>query len=173
MSLSVRDKHIQIPATQEGFREAANWLMRWRSKILRNAEKLLDKMLKEGENYAFLGAAAHIYTGLTIDTIMSYRDGNHGVLLVGGNAIWVEFGTGVYAQGQTDHPVLNEVAQYGIVRHGEYGDRHGSDPNGWYYTGDDGQVHHTYGIPSDPFFYNTAQELRRQYDKYAKEIFKK
>ena len=130
-------------------------------------------MLQEGENFAFLGAAAHIYTGITIDSIMCYRDGNHGILMIGGNAIWVEFGTGVYAPLQTNHPALGEAAKYGIVSHGMYGKKQGSNPNGWWYTGDDGEIHHTYGIPSDPFFYNTAQMLRREYDKYAKEIFSK
>lgn len=171
MPLSVRDKHITVPATQEGLREAANWLMKWKTKILRNAEKLLDKMLKEGEQYAFLGAAAHIYTGVTIDTIMSYREGNHGVLLVGGNAIWVEFGTGVIANDYEPYP-HEKAEELGMNAIGTYGKGHGSDPNGWWYQGDDGEYHHTYGIPSDPFFYNTAKMLRKEYARMAKEIFK-
>lgn len=171
MPLSVRDKHISVPATQEGLREAANWLMRWKDKIKRNAEKLVDKMLKEGETIAFLGAAAHIYTGITIDSIMCLREGNHGILLIGGNAVWVEFGTGVVANAYNPYP-HHKAQELGMNAIGTYGEGHGSNPNGWWYTGDDGQVHHTYGIPSDPFFYNTAQALRREYDKYAKEIFK-
>lgn len=170
MALSVRDKHISVPATQEGMKEAANWLMRWKDKIQRNAEKLLAKMLQEGEQYA-LNYLGHIDTGETLSTIASYREGNHGILLVGGNAIWIEFGTGVVANQYNPYP-HHKAQELGMNAIGTYGKGHGHDPNGWWYMGDDGEYHHTYGIPANMFFYNTAQTLKREYDKYAKEIFK-
>lgn len=172
MPLSVRDKHIQVSASPEGIKDAIDWLNRWKAKIKRRAEALVDKMLAEGETYAFLGATAHIYTGLTIDSIMTFREGNHGMILIGGNVVWVEFGTGVVANNYNPYP-HHKAQELGMNAIGTYGKGHGHDPNGWWYQGDDGEYHHTYGIPSDPFFYNTAQMLRREYDTYAKEIFKK
>lgn len=112
----------------------------------------------------------HIDTGNTLSTIHGYRNGNNGVIVANGAAIWIEFGTGVYADGQTDHPLLGRVN--GIVGHGEYGKGHGADPNGWWYPGDDGEWHHTYGIKANYFMYNTAQMLKRECPQMAKEVFK-
>lgn len=181
MARSKYGKSITVSADAEGMKQARDFLNNYRQKMLRRASSLLDKMLKEGENYAFLGAAGHIYTGITADTIMSMREGDHGMLLVGGNAIWVEFGTGVVANNYNPYP-HHKAQELGMNAIGTFvspypfnksGKPHGNNPNGWWYMGDDGEYHHTYGIPSDPFFYNTAQMLRREYDKMAKEIFKK
>lgn len=165
-------KHITVSADAEGLKKARDFLKSYKRRLNTRVNRLLDKMLKEGEQYAFLGAAAHIYTGITIDSIMAIREGNHGMLLVGGNAIWVEFGTGVVANNYNPYP-HHKAQELGMNAIGTYGEGHGSDPSGWWYIGDDGEYHHTYGIPSDPFFYNTAMMLRREYDKYAKEIFSK
>lgn len=166
-------KRIVVPLSRAGFREAAEWVEEYASKLPKKAEEVVDSMLSKGEAYAFF-TLGHIDTGETLFSIVGHRNGNKGVLVVGGNAVWIEFGTGVYAEGQTDHPLLGQIQ--GIVPHGMYSTTgrtpsQGANPNGWWYMGDDGKVHHTYGIPSNRFFYNTAQMLRRQYPEIAKEIF--
>lgn len=166
-------KKITVSATPEGFAEAAKWLEDYKKQMLKNVSDLVGKMLREGEVTArvFL---THFDTGETHASILGYREGNHGMIVAGGNAIWIEFGTGVYAPGQADHPLLGQLD--GIVAHGQYGKGHGADPNGWYYPlfeGDpDTPWRHTYGIPANMFMYNTAQMLRKEYKRMAKEIFK-
>ena len=59
-----------------------------------------------------------------------------------------------------------------MSQHGAYGQRYGADPNGWWYYGDDGEVHHTYGIEGNRFMYNTAKMLREQCPDMAREVFK-
>ena len=160
--------------------EAANYLYLYKRDLKRRVSEFIDLMLKVGEDYA-INALGHIETGETLSSILAYRHGRHGVLLVGGNAIWIEFGTGVVANGNASypHPKARElgmnaigtyIAPYPINKSGK---PHGGDPNGWWYQGDDGEYHHTYGIPSDPFFYNTAKMLRKEYANLAKEIFSK
>lgn len=162
-------KKITISASSEGFRAAARWLENYKKQLEKNIESLIKRMCKEGEVTAKI-LLTHYDTGETSNSIMGYRDGkNHGVIIAGGNAIWLEFGTGVYAPGQVDYP--KEVD--GIVGHGEYGDGHGADPSGWYYYDEVlGEVRHTYGIPANMFMYETSKMLQRQYAKMAKEIFK-
>lgn len=173
MALSVRDKKITVPLSKEGMKDAADWLMRYKKKMLNNIDKLLTMMLRKGEQYAIMNCN-HVRTGMTISTIIGYRDGNHGIILAGGNAIWIEFGTGVHVPGQFDHPVLEDVVgKTSVVRHGEYDKKHGADEKGWFYQDEFGEWHHTYGQVADPFFYETAQMLRKEYATYAKEIFKK
>lgn len=163
--MSVRS--ITVSASASGLSAAASWLEGYANRLEKNVNELISAMLKEGEQYA-IDNLGHIDTGETVSSIMAYREGSSGLLVVGGNAIWIEFGTGVYAPGQTDHPKASEL---GMSPHGTYGLGHGADPNGWYYQGDDGQWHHTMGIPSNRFFYNTAQMLRREYKRIAQEVF--
>ena len=159
-------KHVS--ATREGLLEAAEWLEDYASKLQSKANAIIDSMLSKGEAYAFF-TLGHYDTGETAATIVGYREGNVGVLLVAGNAVWIEFGTGVVANaGNTPHPKASEL---GMSPWGTFGKGKGADPNGWWYYGDDGKVHHTYGITGNRFFYNTAQMLKRQYPEIAKEIF--
>ena len=167
---SRRVRKITVDGTKEGMEQAARWLERYSRIMLDKANGLIDKMLREGEDYA-VNELGHIDTGETVSTILGYREGNHGVLLVGGNAIWIEFGTGVFFNGEGyNHPKAEEL---GMDAHGTYGYGFGSNPNGWYYIGDDGESHHTQGIEANMFFYRTAQRLRPEYARWAKEIFAK
>ena len=161
-------KRIVVSLSRAGFREAAEWLEDYASRLPKKAEEVIDSMLSKGEAYAFF-TLGHIDTGETLASIIGYRKGDKGVLVVGGNAVWIEFGTGVVANaGNAPHPKADEL---GMSPWGTFGQGKGANPNGWWYMGDDGKVHHTYGIPSNRFFYNTAQMLRRQYPEIAKEIF--
>lgn len=145
---------------------AASWLEGYADRLEKNANELVSRMLKEGEQYA-MNALGHIDTGETLSTIMGYREGNTGILLVGGAAIWIEFGTGVTFNSEM-HP---EASRLGMSAHGTYGHGHGADPCGWHYLGKDGKWHWTMGIPQNRFFYNTAKMLREEYRRIAKEVF--
>lgn len=152
--------------------KAADWLEDYaKNKLKAYCEALITRMLREGEVTARI-LLTHIDTGNTMSSIMGYRDGNKGMILVGGNAIWIEFGTGVVANNGAAYP--NPAAQnLGMNAIGTYGEGHGSDPNGWYYKDENGEWQHTFGIPANMFMYNTAQMLRRNYAQMAKEIFSK
>ena len=172
-------KLLKIPPTREGFEYAYKWLMAYKKLVSYNAKNLLGVMLVEGEGFA-INALGHLDTGETLSTIrIAYRNRNHGVILVGGNAIWIEFGTGVTKnRGAYPHPKAQELGMNAIGTYVWPDQRsdpprpHGADPDGWYYIGDDGRVHHTKGITANMFFYNTAKMLRKEYVKMAKEIFK-
>ena len=161
-------KRITISASKEGFERLASWLEDYARELPQKAQAVLDSMVSKGEAYAFF-SLGHIDTGETLNSIIGYRDGNRGFIVAGGNAIWIEFGTGVVANaGNAPHP---KAAELGMSPWGTFGKGQGANPRGWWYIGDDGLPHHTYGIPSNRFLYNTAQMLRRQYPDIAKEIF--
>lgn len=161
-------RSITVSCSVRGFARAAEWLEDYSKNLKSKARDIISEMLKEGEYYAanFLG---HIDTGQTLASL-GYREGDEGLLYISGAAIWIEFGTGVVAnRGSVEHP---KKAELGLSPWGAFGEGHGSDPNGWYYLGDDGKVHHTFGIPANHFFYNTAQQLRKEYARLAKRAFK-
>lgn len=173
-------KVLRIPLSLEGLEKAAEWLEEYASKQLpKYCRDLISQMCKQGESWA-VNLLGHIDTGETLSTIVGYRKGNKGVIVAGGNAVWIEFGTGVIAnEGNAPHP---KAAEFNMSPWGTYvwseqksvpPRPHGGDPDGWYYKGDDGRYHRTYGIPSNRFMYNTAQILRKAYPAMAKEIFDK
>lgn len=171
-------KVLSVPLSAEGLNKAADWLEDYAKRTLpKNAVALVSRMTGQGEQWAinFMG---HIDTGETLASIVGIRNGNKGVIVAGGNAIWIEFGTGVVNNGfGYNHPKAEEL---GMSAHGEYGLGHGSSFNGWYYPDPNGThifngqtYSHTMGIPANRFMYNTAQMLRRDFPDMAKEIFSK
>lgn len=167
-------KSITIPVSSSGFSVAAAWLDGYAERLTKKAEELVSAMLEEGENYA-MNYLGHVDTGLTLSTLMSYREGDSGLLLVNGNAIWLEFGTGT-AYNSAPHPM---AAELGMSAHGTYvwplqlsePKRPHGGADGWYYPADEGGYKHTYGIPQNRFMYNTAQMLRKEYRRIAQEVF--
>ena len=146
---------------------------------------LADHVAKTVEDNARNELTKHIWSGETIASLHTEKMADRGhsrnrLVTVGGAAIWLEFGTGVVANncspGEFVHPLAQELGMYGI---GEYGQGHGSDPNGWYFdegVWDNGtftswQSFHTYGIPATMFMYHSAWAGRRAITRLAKEVF--
>lgn len=170
-------KVISVPFTKEGLDKLAKFLNDYADNYLpKKVNNLISVMCKRGESWA-INMVGHIDTGETLSSIHGYRRGNKGVIVAGGNAIWIEFGTGVVAnRGNAPHP---KMAELGMSPWGTYGKGHGASLNGWYYPDEngthefDGQKYsHTMGIPSNRFMYNTAQMLKVAFPELAKEVFK-
>lgn len=156
--------------SEESINKAIKELKDYKKEVQRKAKILVDKMVQFGEDYA-INQVGHIDTGETVASIHGYRNGNKGVIVAGGNAIWIEFGAGVrYNTKPSPHPKGEELG----MTIGDYpGKGQGNNPQGWWYYGDDGEVHHTYGIQSNQFFWRTARELERVAPELAKEVFSK
>ena len=163
---------LYISPTESGFHEAAQWLEEYALELEEKCNTLLSKMLREGETYAktFLG---HVETGNTLNSIMGYREGDHGIIFAGGAAVWIEFGTGTLRNQGDPHPKAGELQ---MNPWGTYGKGYGDGtkyPNGWYYFDEKQQRWRmTKGIPQKRFMYNTAQLLRQEYKRIAQEVFK-
>ena len=165
-------KNIQVNILDpKSIDKAIKELNKYKKEMERKVLVLIDKMVKLGEDYA-INSLAHIDTGETLSSIMGYRNGDKGVIVAGGNAIWIEFGTGVRNNGNvgsSPHPKGEELG----MKIGTYGKGKGANPNGWYYLDDDGEVKHTFGIEANMFMYKTSLELQRIYPELAKEVFGK
>ena len=85
----------------------------------------------------------------------------------GTRLLYVEFGYGVNAVG-APHP----TGMYGAGSNSPAG--HGTDSSGWWYTGTDGESHHTHGDVAYAPVWKTALYLRNRKDMIraiAKEVF--
>ena len=114
-----------------------------------------------------------IDTGVAQASIIGYVDEAEGVGIIraGGYCKYIEFGTGVKGQ-NSKHPspeylaimrwAYNSGATIFTTKDGR---------EGWYYPADDGTWKFTEGMPSRPFMYETAQYLRKEANRLAKEVF--
>ena len=79
----------------------------------------------------------------------------------------IEFGSGV-RYNSIPNPKAGELG-FGV---GSYpGQTHAADPNGWYYFGDDGKWHHSYGIKATMPMYNASLEMIKSVSEVAREVF--
>ena len=79
----------------------------------------------------------------------------------------IEFGSGIRL-----NPTANPLASEFGMGVGTFPDQtHAFDPNGWYYLGDDGEWHHSYGVRATMPMYKAGVEIRRQILAIAKEVF--
>lgn len=91
------------------------------------------------------------------------------VVASGEDAVWCEFGAGVYhngSVGSSPNPYGNELG----FTIGSYGKGHGKQ-QAWGYYDEDNQLVITRGTPASMPMYNAAQEVLRKSVKIAREVF--
>lgn len=113
-------------------------------------------------------------TGVAQSSIIGYIDDAEGIGIIraGGYCKYIEFGTGVRGR-ESPHP----SAEYKAIMQWAYNSgatifttKNGKE--GWYYPVGDGTWRFTEGMPSRPFLYETAQYLRKEAKRLAREVFK-
>lgn len=149
---------------------AVEQLNRYAESFEKKSEKLVQSLGDFGAECAanYLG---HFDTGETLSSLTFTRNGVTGTIFVAGNAVWIEFGTGVLANaGNTPHPKKDDLGMFGW---GEYG--HGYGQGVWEFPSKEygwGMPIPTEGIPMNQFMYHSAQDMRREMQDIAKEVFK-
>lgn len=184
---------VEVSVEVKGFEDFERNMKGFFAFADKKLRELLSVMLQEGEQYAINGVG-HIDTGYTESTIVGYMGSkNKGVIVAGGNAIWIEFGTGVAKNSGKLHPEpVDSTIQ--IHSHGGYGKHRGASFTGWWYETDKltfnqmKNVHyslkgdsmgnvkmyaHTRGIEGNQFLFNTYKMLCDKYPEMAKEVFSK
>lgn len=90
------------------------------------------------------------------------------VIADGKDAIFMEFGAGVYHNGAVGTSPNPWGADFGftIGSYGENGKR-----NVWGYKGPDGEIYLTHGVPASMPLYNAVQSVLHNLNAIAKEVF--
>lgn len=161
---------LTVALTEKSISDAIKRLNAHKRDLTRKIGLLISAMVEFGEDYA-INAVGHIDSGETLETIRGYRNGNKGVIVAGGNAVWLEFGSGTRYNGPvggSPHPMGSELG----MTIGEYGQGKGATPNGWWYYDESGEVKHSYGIEANLFMWKTARELERIAPELANEVFR-
>lgn len=142
--------------------DAIAQIQQYKQDLRSKTELLVQKTAERVEEYAAYELANHIDTGETLASLHTeHRKGSLTAnVIVGGAAIWLEFGTGVVTNnssvGGYVHP---KGAELGVCGLGTYGQGHGADPN-------------FHGIPATLFMWNSAQIARSDLVGLARGIYK-
>lgn len=84
----------------------------------------------------------------------------------GEQVAFVEFGAGVLL----GHGYPGERPE-GIVDIGEYGQKRGKNPQGWWYKNESGELEHTYGNPPASAMYDATLYIAERVTEVAREVF--
>lgn len=169
-------KRITVKLSANGVREAIRELTEYRAALEARAQELVRQLSEQGAAIALVEASSIHMTGQLQSGIHSECSGNVGFVKCScGYAAFVEFGTGVKGS-RNPHPDTAILGwSYDVNGHGELG---------WWYPSGDGDTNPTRrqmkdgtfiawtkGMPSRPFMFNTAQQLRALIIPTARSVF--
>lgn len=159
---------ITTDLSQKSLTKAIKDLKRYKKWIETNCKELAYRLAVLGATNVTFGFARAIYTGpKDVQVYVEETPGGYTIVADGESVAFIEFGAGVtYGDG---HP---QNAQFGTGP-GTFpgGKGHWNDPNGWWLPQNKGGEH-TYGNPPNAVMYQTAEDLRNEIYRIAKEVFR-
>ena len=115
--------------------------------VQRKLHEAARELAEFGANHAGKVYSQAMYVGVN-DVSVFTKERKHGysVIASGNAAAFIEFGAGAtFGEG---HPMAGELGmQPGSWSTSELGKGHWDDPEGWYFMGEDGKWHLTFGHP--------------------------
>ena len=175
---------IKIELTTKSLNDAIKQVQKQKEKVEHTVSMFLRLLAIRGADVAKM-YVGKIDTGRTINSIEGMLvNKDKAVIVAGGHAVWLEFGTGV---AKNSEPYPDELPP-GISPIGTYGKGHGSNPDGWYYkpkngkgiytikdqqTGEEVSLAFTKGIKARRFMHNAKEFLIREAPSWAKNFFER
>lgn len=171
-------KKITITLSQKSMQDAISQIKAYQNDLTYKCQLLAEKLAEKGVEIARL-QLADLDAIFTTELISSVHAEYKGSVKGGGiwavvagtdHAMFVEFGTGIVGKrspypGKLPEGVDWQCASGKTIRQladGRYG---------WFYQDGNGEWWFTEGMPSRPFMYYTAQELKKIVVETAKEVF--
>lgn len=157
---------IKLKLNTDSINQALKEVKAYRKKVQELPSDLVTYLTKQGVEIAKMNVSdMDAYdSGELYNSIHEVSNGNVGYVIADAtHAAFVCFGTGVVGANNPHPEVAIAGWKYDVNSHGELG---------WWYIGKDGEAHWTKGMPSRPYMYNTAQQLRQMVIPAAKEAMK-
>ena len=166
-------KQIKFGLSPKEIQTAVKQLQQYKMGLSLKCKTLVKLLSEYGMSVSKAILEQHIYSGQTIGSIriedMSDGSITKMSIVVESDAImFLEFGSGIKYSG-TVNP---KSAELGMGAGTYPGEGHWDDPNGWWYLGDDGEYHHTYGIEACMPMYNASMAIMRTLGVIGKQVFK-
>jgi len=159
-----------IDAAVKEIRDYADWVKRKTDELRERVAYFIAKDASTVFNTAV--AEDDLWEGAITGSVDVVVEDNGNMTLVianGEDAVFMEFGAGVYyngAVGSSPNP-LGPALGFTI---GSYGFGYGKKEV-WGYTGDDGRLHLTHGTPASMPLYRALQSVVNDIEQIAREVF--
>ena len=165
----------------KSIQNAIKQLEQYRDDLPRKAQQLCERLAEEGVKVADVAInSVPIGRTITLTTdINPSKMGCRAILKMTGretrtedgrifySALGIEFSAGIrYAS--TASPLAKD---FGMGTGTFPGQTHAENPEGWYYRGEDGKWHHSYGIQASMPMYKAITEMQQKVDAIVKEVF--
>jgi len=166
-------KQIKFGLSIKEIQSAIQQLEQYKKSLSGKCETLVRQLSEHGYEVAKAILEQHVYSGRTLGSIRieDISDGNitrMSIVVESDAILFLEFGAGI-KYSSTINP---EAAELGMGPGTYPGEGHWDDPNGWWYKGDDGEWHHSYGIEAAMPMYNASKAMVKDVGKIAKTVFK-
>ena len=170
-------KTIRVKLSPEGVADAIKELQAYKKEVEIKAKLLVERLTDMGAELVRVKIVnmGAFDTGELLSGVSGYYSPslNVGFIRVTSDHVaFVEFGTGVVGKA-SPHPNAEYLAKaaWGYATGAKiFTTKDGKV--GWIYPTDDGEYRFTEGMVSRPFMYETALELRREFPRIVREVFK-
>lgn len=170
------NKKIRVSLSTDSADKAVRELISYKKSLTKKTERMVQTLIDLGTAVCRVKVVEMNIpdTGHLLSKVDGYYSPtlNAGVICCDCDyAVFVEFGTGI--KGKASPYAGQAMAQTGYQYMG--GTTYVTTKDGrigWYYPDDDGTWKFTQGMPSRPFMYETALEMRQRMDEVIKEVFK-
>ena len=161
----------------KSFRELAKQIRDYRDDLEAKCKVFAEEVAQLGYDVIQMELEGHSDTGETLGSMEFLREqeGDNYVVKVRVTSdaiLFLEFGSGLVGQEAEDrHPY---EAEHGYGPGTFPGEGHWDDPEGWFYYNSQkgGKRFHTYGQEPSMPMYKGGQEMRNEFKRIAKEVFK-
>lgn len=166
------------PFSQSSIQNAIKVLQSYQDSLTYKCQLLAEKLAEKGVEIARV-QIADLDATFTSELLQSVHSEYKGSIKGGGvwavvadseHAAFVEFGTGIIGKASPYKGTLPEGFDWQYAT-GKTIRQLADGRYGWFYKGKDGNWYFTEGMPSRPFMYNTANELKSIVVSTAKEVF--
>lgn len=171
------NKVIRVELSSAGIEAAIAELREYQERLKRKAEELRERVayfIAKDASAVFNSATADDLIGEGVVTgsveVVVENNGNYTLVIASGeDAVFMEFGAGVYHNGPMGSSPNPWGADLGYTI-GSYGKGNGAKEV-WGFYGSDGQLHLTHGVPASMPLYKAVQNVRNDIVRIAKEVF--
>lgn len=164
--------------SQSSIQNAIKALQSYQDNLMYKCQLLAEKLAEKGVEIARVQIADldAIFTSELLQSVHSEYKGSikgggvWAVVADSEHAAFVEFGTGIIGKANPYKGTLPEGVDWQYAT-GKTIRQLADGRYGWFYKGKDGNWYFTEGMPSRPFMYNTANELKSIVVSTAREVF--
>ena len=167
---------IQLSLTPEGIERAIREIGEYQNRVERKTEELrrrVAEMIRDEAQMGFLYAIANDLLNEPAEIggvdVTTHENGDISVVIATGKqAVFIEFGAGVWHNGAVGNAPNPWGADLGFTI-GSYGPK--GARNVWGFRGEDGEIHLTHGVPASMPMYRAVRAITDNIAQIAREVF--